>query len=98
MYGTTGYVITIGRCPITWTSKKQSIRVMSSSAAEYVAAATTLDEVLWVASWITSINAQLQTSFDEHPIILTDSAPYIKIVTNRSVERNQSKFIDLRQF
>ena len=98
MYGTTGFIVTIGKSPITWTSRKQSIRVLSSSATEYIAADTALDDALWISSWIRSMNTKLgKEVIKGFPLLLTDSAPCIRMTTNRSIERNQPKFVDLRQ-
>ena len=98
MYGTTGFIITIGKCPITWSSRKQTIRVLSSSAAEYVAASTTLDDALWISSWVSNMNAQIgRTVIESQPLLITDSSSCIRMVENRSIERDQSRFIDLRQ-
>ena len=96
MYGTTGFIITIGKSPITWTSRKQSVRVLSSSATEYIAADTALDDALWISSWIHSMNMKLGKEIIKgFPLLLTDSAPCIHMTTNRSIERNQPKFVDL---
>jgi hypothetical protein len=98
MYGTTGFIITIGRSPITWSSRKQTIRVLSSSASEYIAASTTLDDTLWIASWITNMNSQISSEvINTMPVLITDSASCIRMIENRSIERDQSRFIDLRQ-
>ena len=74
MFGTTGFVVTIGKSPITWSSRKQSIRVLSSSATEYIAADATLDDTLWISSWIRSMNSKLgKEVIRSSPLLLTDS-------------------------
>jgi hypothetical protein len=96
-YGTTGYIVAIGECLIAWSSQKQTLRVLSSTATEYIAAATTLDTTLWISSWISNMNIQMDPIFDHVPILHTDSVSCIKMIQNRSVERDQSQFVDLRQ-
>jgi hypothetical protein len=96
-YGTTGFIVAIGECPVAWSSQKQTLRVLSSTAAEYIAASTTLDTTLWISSWIANMNALMGKIFNHLPTLHTDSASCIKMIQNRSVERDQSRFIDLRQ-
>ena len=45
---TTGYCIVLGKSPIAWKSKKQSVVARSTAEAEYRSLAMTVCEVLWV--------------------------------------------------
>nr|GEW20916.1 hypothetical protein [Tanacetum cinerariifolium] len=43
-----GYVLLLGRAPISWKSKKQSVVPRSSAGAEYRSMATAVSEIVWV--------------------------------------------------
>jgi hypothetical protein len=52
---TTGYVIKLDGCTVTWCSKKQSIVSLSSTEAEYIAIADTIKEVLWMRLFLSEL-------------------------------------------
>ncbi|KAL9241610.1 hypothetical protein vseg_015702 [Gypsophila vaccaria] len=66
---TTGYIVYLGRNPISWSSKKQRTIARSSTEAEFRAVADTTAEVIWVQN----ILAELQVPFCEPPIIYCDN-------------------------
>ena len=45
---TTGYVLTLGSRPITWSCKKQSTISLSSAEAEYRGAVEANSEAMWL--------------------------------------------------
>ncbi|XP_021716587.1 uncharacterized protein LOC110684433 [Chenopodium quinoa] len=47
---TTGYCVLLGKSPISWKAKKQSMVARSSAEAEYRAMALTTCEVTWIKS------------------------------------------------
>ena len=49
---TTGYVVMLGGAPVSWKSTQQKNVTLSSTEAEYVAAATTVKEVIWIRSFL----------------------------------------------
>jgi hypothetical protein len=51
----TGYFITLGGCPVSWKTKKQTTVSRSSAEAEYRAMASTTCELLWLRGLITSL-------------------------------------------
>ena len=53
--GVTGYVISYGKCPIIWRSKKQKIVTLSSAESEIVALCDALREVSWLRDIIMEI-------------------------------------------
>ncbi|GKB93685.1 uncharacterized mitochondrial protein-like protein, partial [Tanacetum coccineum] len=51
----TGYLLFLGRTPISWRTKKQSVVSRSSAEAEYRAMASTVSEIIWVR-WLLTNN------------------------------------------
>ncbi|MBW0519629.1 hypothetical protein O181_059344 [Austropuccinia psidii MF-1] len=61
---TTGFVILIGDCLVTWKTQKQPTVSLSTSEAEYKALANLTTEVLWLRQLIQELN--LMTIFDDN--------------------------------
>ena len=55
---TTGYCIFLGKSPITWKTKKQSVVSRSSAEAEYRAMAMTTCEVTWISALLKDIGVK----------------------------------------
>ena len=66
---TMGYVLFLGRNPITWASKKQKSLARSSTEAEYRAVATTTAELLWVRNLLHELNIPVTHT----PVIYCDN-------------------------
>jgi histone deacetylase 1/2 len=98
LLSTTGFIISVGPCLISWSSRKQTVRVMSSAAAELIAAFTTMEELLWMKSWTKDMNAQLGNIVNIPPIIILDSYSCIKMIRNHTLDRNQPKFLELWKY
>ena len=54
-----GYIFTIDGGAVSWSSKKQSVVVLSTTEAEYIAAAHAMKEALWLRTFITEITRPL---------------------------------------
>ncbi|PKI33311.1 hypothetical protein CRG98_046299 [Punica granatum] len=54
-----GYFVSIGGSPISWKTKKQTIVSRSSAEAEYRAMATTVSEIIWLRSLLSSLGVSL---------------------------------------
>ncbi|KAJ9551582.1 hypothetical protein OSB04_015627 [Centaurea solstitialis] len=66
---TTGYLVYLGRNPISWSSKKQRTVARSSTEAEFRAIADTTAEVLWLRYLLT----ELGISLPQQPAIYCDN-------------------------
>ncbi|KAJ9566804.1 hypothetical protein OSB04_002770 [Centaurea solstitialis] len=67
---TTGYIVYLGRNPISWSSKKQRTCARSSIEAEYRVVATTTAEILWLCN----LFMELGLSSSKQPVIYCDNA------------------------
>ena len=59
---TTGYLVKMGTGAISWSSKLQSIVTLSTTEAEYVAAVSAAQELLWMRNLMTEMGYTLPTS------------------------------------
>ena len=82
---------TLGSAAITWSSKKQSTAALSSSEAEYVAAASSTFQALWLRKLLTDLH-QAQNGTTK---IFCDNLSVIAMTKN-PVFHGRSKHIDIR--
>ena len=54
-----GYIFTIDGGAMCWSSKKQSVIMLSTTEAEYIAAAHAVKEALWLRTFIMEITRPL---------------------------------------
>ncbi|PKI45909.1 hypothetical protein CRG98_033708 [Punica granatum] len=57
----TGYFITLGRCPVSWKTKKQTTVSRSSAEAEYRAMAAAVSEIISLRNLLSSLGVQMAT-------------------------------------
>jgi len=74
---TSGYIILMGKSPICWNSKKQSVVALSSAEAEYIGASLCIRKI----SWIRNILSEL-LNFRKPILIYTDNLPSLKSMEN----------------
>ena len=80
----------LGPSPISWSSKKQTIVVRSSTEAEYHALATTTAEV----SWLRILFKELQIFLSHVPVLWCDNASAIALSAN-PVFHSRTKHIEV---
>ncbi|CAJ2635972.1 unnamed protein product [Trifolium pratense] len=88
---TSGYVFMYGNGPISWSSKKQAIVTLSTTEAEFVAAASSACQ----AVWLRRILDQLGQAQVGETVILCDNSSSIKLSKN-PVLHGKCKHIDVR--
>jgi hypothetical protein len=88
---TTGYVFMYGNGVVSWSSKKQAIVTLSTTEAEFVAAASCACQAVWLGR----ILEQLKQAQMNGTVIFCDNTSSIKLSKN-PVMHGRCKHIDVR--
>jgi len=88
---TSGYVFLLGGGAVSWASKKQPIVTLSTTEAEYVAAAYGACQAVWMRN----VLRELGSSQQEGTLLYCDNSSTIKLSKN-PVLHGRSKHIDVR--
>jgi len=88
---TTGLLVKLNGCVITWLSKKQPTVALSTAEAEYIAIATALQELIW----LNQLLEELQLKDNEVAIVKSDNQSAIAM-SNNDVNHSRSKHIDIK--
>ena len=88
---TSGYVFLMSSGAISWSSKKQPVVTLSTTEAEFIAAASSACQVMWLRRILKSLN-QVQSS---PTVVYCDNISAIKLSKN-PVMHGRSKHIDIR--
>ena len=89
---TTGYIVMIGNCMVSWASKKQSTVSLSSAEAEYMAISSSLQEIKWIRQLLNELYIVNQ---GEPSVLNIDNQAAITISQN-DVDHSRTKHIDIR--
>ena len=87
---TTGYVVFYASGPISWCSRKQPVVALSSTEAEFIAAAECVKELLYLKVLLETLISQSSNIF-----LNIDNQSAISIIKNAQFNR-RSKHIDVR--
>jgi hypothetical protein len=87
---TTGYVFLMGGAAISWSSKRQKIVALSSTEAEYIAAAQAAKEVLWINQFLEELNV-----WEGAIKVWSDNQSALKIMRSQ-VTHERTKHFDIR--
>ena len=96
---TTGYIVKLNDCPISWLSKKQAIIAQSSAEAELLALATVTKEIIWTRNFIAELTLQTQLNYCS-PIeskIWCDNQAAVQIASNDNTS-GKTKHISIRYY
>ena len=87
-----GYLFMIGDSLISWASKRQSVTALSSTEAEYVAAACAAQEAMWLRQLLEDVGFQQPKA----TVILEDNQGCIAMTKNPKFH-GRTKHIDIKQ-
>lgn len=86
----TGYIFTMGRCAVSWKATLQSTVALSTTEAEYMAAAEGIKEAIWLNGLVAEISSGQKTV-----VIYCDSQSAIHL-TKDQMHHERTKHIDVR--
>ena len=89
---TTGYIIKLNECVVSWVCKKQTSVALSTAEAEYMAISAAVQEVKWFTQLLSELDyAQVETPV----IVFTDNQAALQIGEN-DVNHSREKHIDIK--
>lgn len=88
---TSGFVFMLGSGAVSWSSKKQYVVALSTTEAEYIAAALCACQCVWLRRVLEKIGVEEKTSTE----IMCDNSSTIQLSKN-PVFHGKSKHIDVR--
>lgn len=89
---TTGYIIQLNGCTISWCSKKQKTIALSSAEAEYMALVEAIKEIIWIKQLLSEM-VPLVNIVSTH--LYCDNQAAIAISKN-DVHHDRTKHINIR--
>jgi len=95
----TGYVIMFAGCPITWSSKRQTLIALSTTEAEYIALSSALREVIAIKNLMDELRRRgfpIQSTTPKITCkVFEDNKSCIEIATNHKT-RPRTKYLSVR--
>ena len=89
---TSGYVVLIAGGPVSWKTKKQPTRAMSSCEAEFISLSEATKELIWFTHFLTELGIDFET-----PVIYTDSQSAMDWTKN-ACHHQRTKHVALKYF
>ena len=89
---TSGYVVLIAGGPVSWKTKKQPTRAMSSCEAEFISLSEATKELIWFTHFLTELGIDFET-----PTIYTDSQSAMDWTKN-ACHHQRTKHVALKYF
>ena len=90
---TTGMVVKMGTGAISWSSKLQAILTLSTTEAEYIAAVSTAQEIIWLRNLLKEIGFEVKGA----SILKLDNQSAIAVSRNPE-HHGRMKHLDLRHY
>ncbi|KMQ91779.1 integrase core domain protein [Lasius niger] len=88
---TTGYIFILADGPITWTSQRQKMVTLSTTEAEYIAAATAAKEAIWLKRLLLDFGHDCTNASELH----VDNQSAIRLARNPEFHK-LTKHIDIK--
>lgn len=88
---TTGYTFILAGGPVSWTSRRQKLVTLSTTEAEYVAAAAAAKEAIWLRKLLSDLGCQCQSA----TTLFVDNQSAIRLTKNPEFHQ-RTKHIDIR--
>ena len=88
---TTGYIVAINGCIVSWVSKKQTTIALSTTEAEYMAMSAATQEIKWVNQLLEELNLK-----QKEPVTLYTDNKSAKAISENDVSHDRTKHIDIR--
>jgi len=88
---TTGLILKVNGCTVSWASKKQHTVSLSSAEAEYMAAGAATQEIIWLRGLLSELGFQQR----EPTVLQVDNQSAIAIASD-DVHHARTKHIDIR--
>ena len=92
---TTGYVILVNNCLVSWATKKQPTIAISSAEAEYMAIAAGVQELLWNRQFLSELLPISMFDLSRGSLLYCDSQSALAISKN-DLHHNGTKHIDIK--
>ena len=92
---TTGYVIKMNGCTVSWAVKKQQTVAISTAEAEYMGISAGVQELLWVQQFIAELLNKQVSNVIHPPTLYCDNQAAITISKN-DVHHHRTKHIDIK--
>lgn len=90
---TSGYLVCINNCTVSWATKKQQTVALSTAEAEYMAISAVVQEIIWIRSLITEMLGAAAIS--KQSIIYCDNQAAASI-SRDDVHHARTKHIDIK--
>lgn len=92
-HSTTGWVVKVGSGPIAWSSKLQSLVTLSTTEAEFVAAVTAGQQIIWLRNLL----SEFGYNFPSPSTLHIDNMSAVSVAKNPE-HHGRMKHLDLRFF
>lgn len=92
---TTGYVMKINGCTVSWAVKKQQTVAISTAEAEYMGISAGAQELLWVYQFIGELLNKQVINLIHTPTLYCDNQAAI-IISKNDVHHHRTKHIDIK--
>lgn len=88
---TSGILVFINSAPVCYRAQQQSVASLSTAEAEYIAAASCVQELIWAKDFL----RELEVIMDDNALLRCDNQSAIKLIKNPELHQ-RTKHIDIR--